>query len=219
MWVNVARIDTRTRIIEVAERLYAERGINGVSLREIGAEAGQRNTGAVRYHFGSKEGLVDAVLEHRMVSINERRLVLLAGLPDDDLHGLAGAFVYPLSEQLGDPSRPSWYLRFVLQAGLVRGTPASGQLTQPWTRGMKVLRHRFDAALGGLGITGRSRRDRFSLFGGFIAHALADRERTIQHEPHRSLTPRDEFLAHVVDAAAALAAAPLTQHDPQRRTP
>ena len=116
MWVNVAGIDTQTRIIEVAERLFAERGINGVSLREIGAEAGQRNTGAARYHFGSKEGLVNAVYEHRMVPVNERRVAMLRELDDDDLRGLTEAFLYPLSEQLGEPGRPSWYLRFSIQA-------------------------------------------------------------------------------------------------------
>ena len=58
-------------LIETAERLFAERGVNAVSLREIGAEAGQRNTGAVRYHFGTKEALVNAVFEHRMTPINE----------------------------------------------------------------------------------------------------------------------------------------------------
>ena len=64
--------ETQIRLIETAERLFAERGVNGVSLREIGAEAGQRNTGAVRYHLGSKEQLVSAVFEHRMVPINAR---------------------------------------------------------------------------------------------------------------------------------------------------
>ena len=50
--------------------MYAERGINGVSLRQIGTAAGQLNTGAARYHFGSKVGLINAVFEHRMGPIN-----------------------------------------------------------------------------------------------------------------------------------------------------
>jgi len=201
----------------VAERLFAERGINGVSLREIGAEAGQRNTGAARYHFGSKEGLVAAVLEHRMVPVNEHRLALLAALPDDDLRGLTEAFVYPLSEQLGDVGRPSWYLRFVLQAAFVQGSPASGTFTEPWTRGMKELRDRFESALAATGIPPAARHDRWTLFTGFVTHALADREQVIQHAPERPLTPRDQFLAHVVDAAVAIAAAPVTHVNQQRR--
>src|ERR1700709_1181173 len=107
---------TTTRLMETAERLFAERGVHGVSLREIGAEAGQRNTGAVRYHYGTKEQLVSAVFEYRMVRINERRLAILARLEREgralEMRGLAEAFLVPLAEMLGEPGRPSWYLRF-----------------------------------------------------------------------------------------------------------
>ena len=67
-------------MIEVAERLFAERGLNGVSLREIGAAAGQRNTAAARYHFGTKTALVDAIFEHRMTPINAQRVAMLKEL-------------------------------------------------------------------------------------------------------------------------------------------
>ncbi|WP_202121403.1 hypothetical protein [Streptomyces sp. BA2] len=52
--------------------------MNGVSLREIEAAAGQRNTGAVRYHFGSKPELLEAVIARRMVPANEARAAFLA---------------------------------------------------------------------------------------------------------------------------------------------
>ena len=56
---------TRLQLLATAERLFAERGIAGVSLREIGAAAGQRNNSATQYHFESKHGLVLALCEHR----------------------------------------------------------------------------------------------------------------------------------------------------------
>lgn len=71
---------TRRRLIEEAERLFAVRGFAGVSLREIGVAAGARNNSAAQYHFGDRQGLVDAVFDHRMAAINERRLALLATL-------------------------------------------------------------------------------------------------------------------------------------------
>jgi len=207
-------VDTRIRLIEVAERLFAERGVNGVSLREIGAAAGQRNTGAVRYHFGSKEGLLDAVFRHRMEPINERRLEMLDALDDDgrgrDLRGLAEALLYPLSEVLGDISRPSWYLRFCVHAAFVEGTAPSNLGRQPWTHGILVVHQRFDEALANLGIPSVVRADRWALFGGHVAHALADREHVIQYGPRRGLTDRALFLSGLVDTAVAVASAPVS---------
>lgn len=54
----------RKALIEAALSAFAEHGINGVSLRTIVARAGQHNQSAVHYHFGSKQGLVAAVLDH-----------------------------------------------------------------------------------------------------------------------------------------------------------
>lgn len=207
-------MDTRLRLIEVAERLFAERGVNGVSLREIGAEADQRNTGAVRYHFGSKAGLVDAVFRHRMEPINERREAVLAALDAEgrgaDVRGLAEAFVHPLSEQLGDVGRPSWYLRFCLHAAYVEGTAPTDLGRQPWTHGVHVVRQRFDAALARLGLPDEVRRVRWRLFSGYMAHALADREQVVQHGPHETLAERPFFLSSLVDTAVALATAPVS---------
>lgn len=56
-------MDTRQVIIDVAARLFAERGMDGVSVREITREA-RVNLGAITYHFGSKEALfADVILE------------------------------------------------------------------------------------------------------------------------------------------------------------
>ena len=52
---------TRTRLVEVSERLFAEFGVGSVSIREINRAAGVAPS-AVHYHFGSKESLLDAVL-------------------------------------------------------------------------------------------------------------------------------------------------------------
>src|SRR3546814_5693299 len=46
--------DARTRILDAAGALIAERGLEGVSLREITREAGQKNTTALQYHFGDR---------------------------------------------------------------------------------------------------------------------------------------------------------------------
>src|ERR1700722_19741495 len=57
----MAPLDTRTRILDAAERLFAERGFRGTSVRAITGLAGA-NLAAVGYHFGSKAELLAAVI-------------------------------------------------------------------------------------------------------------------------------------------------------------
>ncbi len=71
--------ETRNRILDTAEELFAEKGIAATSLRVLTQAAGV-NLAAVHYHFGSKEGLVDAVLERRACAANDERLADLARL-------------------------------------------------------------------------------------------------------------------------------------------
>ncbi len=206
--------ETQTRLIETAERLFAERGVHGVSLREIGAEAGQRNTGAVRYHFGSKEQLVNAVFEYRMVPINARREATLAELDaagrGDELRGLVGAFLYPLAQMLGERGRPSWYLRFCIHAAYLEGTPPTDLSGQPWTSGVATVQTRLLRLLAAAGVPEALRDERWALFSGHLTHALADRELLLQHAPQRVRTPRGAFLADLVDTSVALVAAPVS---------
>ncbi len=69
-------IDTKQRILDTAERLFAERGYDAVSLRHIIAEAGV-NLAAVHYHFGSKEDLLGEVVLRKIGPVNEARLAAL----------------------------------------------------------------------------------------------------------------------------------------------
>jgi AcrR family transcriptional regulator len=68
--------DTKEQILDTAERLFAESGIDAVSLRAITAEASV-NLAAIHYHFGSKEALVKAVFGRRMIPLNRERVALL----------------------------------------------------------------------------------------------------------------------------------------------
>ncbi len=224
MWVTVVVVngDTASRLIETAERLFAERGVHGVSLREIGAAAGQRNTGAVRYHFGTKAQLLDAVFEYRMVSINARRLALLEELDrcgrGHELRALAEAFLYPLAEMLGEPGHPSWYLRFCIHAAYVEGTAPGDLDAQDWTRGVAVIAARYQQLQADRGVPEQLRQERWSLLSGHMTHALADRELLVQHWPRRITTPRAAFLANVLDTAVALADAPVSDQTARQIT-
>ncbi len=68
--------DTRERLLDAAERLFAEHGPHRASLRAITREA-EANLAAVNYHFGGKEALLREVLARRLRPLNRRRLELL----------------------------------------------------------------------------------------------------------------------------------------------
>jgi len=70
---------TRDKILNAAEQLFAIQGFAGTSLRAIIKEAGV-NTAAAHYHFGSKEGVIEAVMLRRGQPVNEERLRLLDDL-------------------------------------------------------------------------------------------------------------------------------------------
>ncbi len=63
--------NAREKLISAADSLFAADGIEGVSQRRILSEAGQRNQSAIQYHFGSRQGLIRAVLERRVTRVNE----------------------------------------------------------------------------------------------------------------------------------------------------
>jgi AcrR family transcriptional regulator len=108
---------SRLALILAAERLFAENGIQGVSLRQINEAAGQRNASATHYHFGSRDGLVSAVFEYRMGFINARRLARMEALAREaklsDLRALVSVLVWPLAEELRPRPEGNFYLRFL----------------------------------------------------------------------------------------------------------
>lgn len=91
---------TRERILKSAEELFAERGFETVSLRDITGSAGA-NVAAVNYHFGSKEKLIDAVVERHATPINHERLELLDGC--EAKHGESAVPVAEILESFLSP--------------------------------------------------------------------------------------------------------------------
>jgi AcrR family transcriptional regulator len=97
---------TRTRLLSAAERLFADRGIEAVSLREITRESGAKNAIALQYHFDDRAGVLQAIFDKHMPEVHARRHAMLdeyeaKGAPD--LRALAAALVRPLAAKLDDP--------------------------------------------------------------------------------------------------------------------
>jgi len=99
--------DTRERILDHAERLFAEQGFDRASLRSI-TDAAEVNLAAVNYHFGSKADLLGAVLERRIGPINAERIRLLDQAAEEAkpelprLRTVLECFLRPAVEMLGD---------------------------------------------------------------------------------------------------------------------
>nr|WP_308301378.1 SDR family NAD(P)-dependent oxidoreductase [Frankia sp. Mgl5] len=102
---------TKEQIVRAAERLFAAHGLDGISLRQIGAAAGNGNNSAVQYHFGSRDQLVQAIFEYRLPWLHERRTLLIAEHRPDDLRSLLDCQVRTLLEHSELPG--SHYLCFV----------------------------------------------------------------------------------------------------------
>ncbi|MGP0031833.1 MAG: TetR/AcrR family transcriptional regulator [Acidimicrobiales bacterium] len=174
-------LGSREAIIRAGERLLAERGITAVSLREIAAAAGQGNTSAVRYHFGSRDGLVDAILTYRMTRIDERRRAMLAGRPPSTrgagsagLRFLLEALIFPLAESIGHEDGESWYARFLHQAVFLPGFDGFAPSRHAVTRGLRAVVDGLTDHLDGLPST--LAEQRVMRVVQMVLHALADHE-------------------------------------------
>ncbi|UMG91104.1 TetR/AcrR family transcriptional regulator [Nocardioides sp. TF02-7] len=108
------RPDARLPLLDAAERLFAERGVPTVSDRQIAEAAGNSNHSAVRYYFGGRAGLVEALLERHHEAVEPARQRMFA--QSDSVLGDVRALVIPLTDTLATLPTPSWRARFLRQA-------------------------------------------------------------------------------------------------------
>jgi len=103
-------------LILAAEKLFAEHGIAAVSLRQINQAANQKNISAAHYHFGSREGLVMAVLSYRWPQLDRRRAEMLnRPASAKDMRFYLEAFILPLVDELIPRPEGNYYIRFMQQ--------------------------------------------------------------------------------------------------------
>jgi AcrR family transcriptional regulator len=144
-----SRTATRDRVLDVAERLFAERGLDAVSIRDITHEAAA-NLGAVNYHFGTKQELIGAVFERRMRPLTEQRLQTLdaleqaAGNRPLKLESVLEAIFRPAVEQAMDPKRGGAMFSKLMARCLVEPNPV---VEETMRKHFEPVVRRFDAAL------------------------------------------------------------------------
>ncbi|MEQ8841644.1 MAG: hypothetical protein RIB98_11730 [Acidimicrobiales bacterium] len=110
-------VSTREKLLDVAARLYSERGVFAVSLSEIVRASGQRNASAMQYHVGDRDAVLVALLEPNVRFIGERRRELLdhaLAAPPVDRRVVVEALVRPVTEL----AERGWRERAFLRIGL-----------------------------------------------------------------------------------------------------
>jgi AcrR family transcriptional regulator len=109
---------TRARLMDAALTLLAERGEDGLTLREL-TDAAEANVAAVSYHFGSLKSLCDAAVEQALEGYLEAQQEAMATLgPDSTVEALAAAFARPMIDALTGGGRDLAVMRIVARAGI-----------------------------------------------------------------------------------------------------
>jgi AcrR family transcriptional regulator len=115
--------DTKTRILDAAEILFAENGFKETSIHRLARKA-RVNQAAVNYHFGSKDALVEKVIERRLSMISNRRMENLKQIKmaaqrqgrRPDVQALLRAYIEPALTLMGKTSGERYFLLIVGRA-------------------------------------------------------------------------------------------------------
>jgi AcrR family transcriptional regulator len=195
------------RLVVAAERLFAQHGIDGVSLRQIATEAGSGNNSAVHYHFGSKQGLIAAIFRHRLPQLLDERRLLAARCDPDDLRSRFEAHVLPVLTMA--EATDNHYVSFVEQLQrreLGAGTdlldlpPEGRRANDEFRRDLQDLLPHLDEPL---------RQVRIYEAQALCLHAAADRERAVT--TGAEVVPFELFANSLLDGLSGFLSAPASE--------
>lgn len=217
--------DTKTALLDAAERLFAREGIAESSLRAITSEA-RANLASVNYHFGSKQGLVRAVFARRLEPLNRQRLESLESCLEQcqgvtDLHCLLRAFVRPAMTMMR--SQDDGDREFVKLLGRTLSGP-SVELRSTLFEEFREVGERFTSELA-RALPGVPREEivwRFHFMVGALAHTVAART-TVSHQLEcLSLKEDDDtevitnrLVSFLLSGWKGLATAPISTKEPE----
>ena len=206
--------NTRTQLLDAAEFLFAEHGIDATSLRAITSQA-DANLAAVHYYFNSKEGLVQAVFARRFDPLNEDRLHRLDAI--EQAHGgspppveeIIEAFIAPALKRL----RKHESKAFMKLMGRVYGNPSEMQKCMN-ERFLNVVQRFIDAFQRALpNLSHEEVLSRFKFLVGAMVIILIDpmsdeNAPSLARETHQNLISNETPLCHVVTFLSAGMRAP-----------
>lgn len=166
---------TRQRILDTAERLFADQGFHATTLRQITREA-RVNLAAVNYHHGSKDALILAVFQRRLDALSADRLRRLeAALAESDpprLERILEAFIYPAlllsASSSGDGGR---FMRLLMRAWAENATQLHSTIARQYSH---VMRAFADAVSRALGTSPDNLRQQLDFLIGALTYTMAE---------------------------------------------
>ena len=133
--------ETRLKIIRTAELLFAEHGVDAVSVADIHAAAEQRNHSAVQYHFDDKKGLVYAIVERHLDEIQQRWAAMIQLLESQcalSVRALCNVMVHGTVAKLDDPDNGTEFLLLAAELIVHRDYPLLEAPTRS-TEGVRLM--------------------------------------------------------------------------------
>ena len=143
---RIAASEPKRRLLAAAERLFAERGFEAVSVRDI-TQASKANVAAVNYHFGSREELIELTINRHLAPIQDERLARMealarkaSGNSAPPLEELIEAYVRPLAATVRKSELPeALFLKLLGRILALQGDEFPEDMAQR----IKSLRQRF----------------------------------------------------------------------------
>lgn len=201
---------TRRKFIRAAQRLYAERSIDAVSLNEVTAAAGQKNRNALQYHFGNKDGLIQAILDSHADRVAELRQAYMDSAQLDTLppaEAAARALVIPVDQYIRENADAVYYVKILSQLAATNNSVTNPNASSRLSfRSVPKLEALMNEAMAHL--SAQESRQRLFLVVSITFHGIADICRAFDGDNASSRKQRDAMLDQVAGAICALVNAP-----------
>ena len=170
--------ETKELILDTAERLFSEKGVDGVSLRSLTAAAGV-NIAAAHYHFGSKEEVAKAVFARRIRPVNRERIQLLETCQErgqPSVEELLTAFFAPALRLAREPQRGYDFMRLCARFYSEPAEYLESTFREEFSRVLSRFHEAFQRALPELAEEEVGLRLHFAI--GVMVHTLLNPTRT-----------------------------------------
>jgi len=205
-------LSTRELIKLEARRLFATRGIDGVSTRDIIKASGQKNTASLGYYFGSKEKLIRELIVEGAKIIDDRRNAALDELEatggPKSVREITDILVFTAVRMSDDhPAREDCYSRFITHIGQNHPELFFNTLGDKWVQGFTRCFRHLRRLMPEMPSVVKTQRIQFVT--GYLGAVLSTRERALTgNAAHAGLWPLDGALHHFSQTIAAIIEAP-----------
>ena len=202
---------TRARFVAAAQELFAERSIDSVSLNEITQAAGQKNRNALQYHFGNREGLLQAIIDSHAPHVHALRQDIIDEIERSGLaapQAAARALVEPLYQYVQQEAEGIHYIKILSQMAVFNSPMLSPDTSRGFTfRRDKRMNSLFAKALENLPAQEAQRRVFLTV--SITFHSIADVCRSTEGLSQAAgKRQRAELFEQVILAIESLLAAP-----------